>query len=176
LSRDLETEHKIHSRLKSSLVWLEEMDLSSTTEANIFTELLAGRRTIAELAEIMYHVRRDNERYSTYYDKIRRAMGPLEAKGYVSRRIFGRDKPYGLTRFAKERILAANLGTGNPKILSLADTVLYTLTLLMAALSWALAKQVTTPPRGAYSVLYSAFLLAAGMSITRFVEMMRRVL
>lgn len=152
------------------------MDLSSTIEANVFAELLTGRKTVAELAEILYHARRDSKHYSTYYDRIRRAMGPLEAKGYVSRRVFGRDKPYGLTRFAKERILAANLGTENPRIMSLADTLVYVSTILLAGLSWTFARNASTPPAGAYSILYSAFLLTTGISVTRFVETVRRVL
>jgi len=173
LAEDLQ---RIESRLRSSARSLDKLGLASVIEANIIADLLDGRKTVAELVERLYQVARDNPHYSAYYDKVRRAAGSLESKGYVARRLLGRDKPYKLTRLGWERILAASLDAEPPRTISGLDTVLYLATLALGGLCWLLAGHTNlSPGTESYLALFSAFLIAVGMSIVRFLEIVRGI-
>lgn len=168
LAEDL---HRVESRLRSSAKSLDKLGLVSVIEANIVAELLDGRKTVAELVERLYQVARENPHYSAYYDKVRRAAGSLESKGYVARRLLGRDKPYKLTRLGWDRILAASLNGKPPRTIPGVDAVLYLTTLTLGGLCWLLSGGTNLSlGTGSYLALFSAFLIAAGMSIVRFLE------
>ncbi len=174
LAEDL---RRIESRLRSSAKSLDKLGLASVIEANIVAELLEGRKTVAELVEGLYQVPRDNPHYSAYYDKARRAAGSLESKGYVARRLFGRDKPYKLTRLGWGRILAASLDAKPPRTIPGVDAILYLTTLTLGGLCWLLSAGTNlSPGTGSYLALFSAFLIAAGMSIVKFLETMRGII
>ena len=77
---------------------LMEGDLRDLVQVGIVRKLLPGSRISSELVEAVYDVRRGDEGFQTYYTKIRRAIADLESRGFVSRRLFGRDRPFRLTQ------------------------------------------------------------------------------
>jgi hypothetical protein len=83
----------------------ERMELSRPIEAEILHSLTEGRRTAGELTERIFGVTKENENYHTYYMKVFRAAKTLHRQGYLSTRLFGRDRPYKLTPFAAAKMM-----------------------------------------------------------------------
>ena len=91
---------------------MEHMDIVRPLEAEILSNLSEGRRTATELCESIYNVERSSSSFHTYYMKVSRAVKELQRRGYVSTRVFGRDKPYALTPFAAARMMNLGRSTG----------------------------------------------------------------
>jgi len=163
---------RIESSLRSSTKWLDKLDLVSLTETNVVLQLLRSRKTVAELVEGLYQAPRGSPHYPAYYDKVRRAAHRLESKGYLTRGLLGRDKPYRLTRLAWDRIWATGMDSEPAPVVSRTDALLYAGTFALGAYSWLAAAGVWG---GHFLAAYSVFLVCVGMSIIRFIEMVRRM-
>jgi hypothetical protein len=59
-----------------------------------------GRKSTAEIVELVYGLRKGDDGFKSCYSRVGRAIRRLESKGLVSRRLLGRDKPYRLTQLA----------------------------------------------------------------------------
>ena len=164
----------IHLTLRSALRNLPETELSPH-ELGVAEQLLGGRRTIRELVLLTYDVAPENEGYRTCYMRVRRALITLEGKGMVSSALFGKAKPYRLTRHAIEKLLAVCDGDERyPGIVERVDYVAYSLT-VAASIATLSASMVSTDPSLVLGLAGSSHLLA-GISICRLLETLRRVL
>jgi hypothetical protein len=152
---------------------LSGLQVNTTLEAQLINELMEGRRTGPELVKLVFNVDRSNPEFHTYYMRVRRAISSLESKGYVVSRLFGRDKPYRLTRYAVEQL--ASLGGGRERLLPKHDLVLYFVTLAMGIISWLVFEEIV-PLEGSVPYIYGSFLFLLGSTATRILMICRRLL
>jgi len=162
----------IRSSLRSALRNLREVELSPN-ELNVLEELLKGRRTIPELVLLMYGKGIEDAEYRTYYMRVRRAVARLESKGMISTRLFGKKKPYKLSRHAIERLLA--IGEGNERrVAPRLDYVVYGLTLALCLATLSVSRHVYYP--AVVLGLAGGSLVFVGISLCRVLETIRRVM
>ncbi len=169
----------LESQISRSMKTLMEGELRDLAQVTIVRELLSGSRTSSELVEVVYGVRRGDEGFQSYYTKIRREIADLESRGFVSRRLLGRHRPYRLTQLAVARLTSmANLQpTWSTSLVPLLDRVVYLAALGLATVCALASTKALDIPRGPYFLLLlSAALLTTGVAFTRFVETLRRVL
>jgi hypothetical protein len=164
----------IRLTLQSALRTLPETELS-THELGVAEQLLGGKRTIRELVLLTYGLRPEDEGYRTCYMRVRRALITLEGKGMVSSGLFGKAKPYRLTRHAMEKLLAVCEGDDKyASIVQRVDYMAYAVTLAMS-LATLIASIRSNNPSLVLGLAGSSLLLA-GISLCRLLETLRRVL
>ncbi len=155
-----------------------EAELKGPLQAGIVRELLSGSRTSSELVEAIYGVSRGQEGFQSHYTRIRREIGDLESRGYVSRQLFGRDKPYRLTQLAVARLtrIGNTRNTWEAAVLPSRDLVIYSSTAILTTASFlASSSRLDLAPGVSFSLIVaSAF--AAGVAFTRFAQTLRRVI
>ncbi|MBU7003916.1 MAG: hypothetical protein HXS50_00010 [Theionarchaea archaeon] len=164
----------IRLTLRSALRNLPETELSPH-ELGVAEQLLRGRRTIRELVLLTYDVRPEDEGYRTCYMRVRRALITLEGRGMVSSALFGKSKPYRLTRHAMEKLLA--VCEGEEKYVGITkriDYVAYSLTLGVSLATW-FSSTGSMDPQIVLGLAGSSLLLA-GISLCRLLETLRRVI
>ncbi len=111
---------------------LAKGELTNMVQVQIVRELLNGRRTVAELVEALFALRQGDEGYLAQYYQIDKELKLMGSRGLVSRRPFGRDKPYALTQHAVARltmILGQGRGLGATTIHHLENADVVTLCL-----------------------------------------------
>ena len=164
----------IRLTLRSALRNLPETKVSPH-ELGVAEQLLGGKRTIRELVLLTYNVCPEDEGYRTCYMRVRRALITLEGKGMVSSALFGKAKPYRLTRHAIEKLLAVcNGDESHPNLVLRIDYLAY-LSTLGLSLATLFASKVSMDPSLVLG-LAGASLLLAGISVCRLLETLRRVL
>ena len=112
---------------------LEVSVLSNVTQVRIVQELLKGRRTVARLVEEFYGLRKGDPEFSTHYSRVRKEIEDLESLAIVSRKMFGRDKPYSLTQIGMESLTKLK-GSPSPSILALPDALTYAAALILGSI------------------------------------------
>ena len=164
----------IRLTLRSALRNLPETDLSAH-ELGVAEQLLRGKRTIRELVLLTYDVRPEDEGYRTCYMRVRRALNTMEGKGMVSSALFGKAKPYRLTRHAMEMLLAVCEGDDKyVQIVRRVDYVAYAATMAVS-IATLFASTRSAHPSLVLGLAGSSLLLA-GISLCRLLETLRRVL
>jgi hypothetical protein len=164
----------IRLTLRSALRTLPETELSPH-ELGVAEQLLGGRRTIRELVLLTYDVSPEDEGYRTCYMRVRRALITLEGKGMVSSALFGKAKPYRLTRHAIEKLLAVcDGGERYANIVKRIDYLAYSSALGLSLATLFTSTVSTDPPL--VLGLAGASLLLTGISVCRLLETLRRVL
>ena len=168
----------LESQIAGSMKTLVEAELKDLAQVGIVRELLSGNRTSSEIVDALYGVRRGDEGFQSHYTKIRREIADLESKGFVSRRLFGRDRPYRLTQLAVARLTRmANVGpTWSTSLVPRLDLFVYGAAVCLAGIC-ALGSMdiLSLPPGPSFLVLLSTALFLGGIAFTRFVETLRRV-
>jgi len=172
-----ETLRELKETVTRSVSELARIELKDVLQAEILLELLKGQRTAHELVEAIYHVGSDHPGYRTYYTKVRRNLTDMRAKGYVSKRLLGKEKPYRMTPLAVARISAIS-GVGGRKRATpfpRGDIVLYCLSVVLGLVSMILAKGVVVVTGEWFPIVFSIFLLTSGAAITRLYDALRSV-
>lgn len=138
----------------------------SPLQAEILRELMDGNRTMAELTLYIFHSDYKDQHYETYHSRTRRAVKNLENAGFVSKKkLFGRDKPYGLTMHGAARIASIIPDMPKPAIFMKKDHLLFLCTACMGVAAWLTFNLIVTH-------LFSIFL---GMTAIRSLQIFRRV-
>jgi len=157
--------------VRAAIRRFQTIEVGSILEARIVAELARGSRSVAELACQIFETDSEKAEYTAYYDRVRRALRILEGRGYVSRRLFGKDKPYRLTSLGLARLLRLN---GQRPVTKWLDCVLFscfaTLTAVVLALAW------SRTGGSLFLGAYSAFLVLVGASLTRLARMVQEVI
>ncbi len=169
----------LQSQMSGALKVLIEGELKDLTEVSIVRELLGGRRTSSELTEAVYGVKRGELGFDSCYTRIRRAVADLEGKGFVSRRLFGRDKPYYLTQLAVVRLTRITKAAprGRYALLPRIDIAIYAAAVVLASICAMASSGVLGLPEGPwFLIVFSAALLSSGAALTRFVETLKVVM
>jgi len=144
-------------------------------QIEIVEELLSGRRTVAELVEAIYSVSRGGEGFATHYSRVRREIRQLESKGFVvPRKLFGRDKPYGLTQLAVAKLTQIEgVEPGqSQRVVPRIDYLLY----VGAILLWIAASTVLASSGYVSTIMVAAFFFTSGIAFCRFLQTVRRVI
>jgi hypothetical protein len=149
------------------------MDVVKPLETEILIKLVEGRRTATELCESIYSVEKSNPSFHTYYMKVSRAVKELQRRGFVSTRVFGRDKPYTLTPIAAAHMM--NVGNRDVRVVPIVDAVAY-----ISAAVTGLASLFLIISSGGFDnqytmVAYSLFLVLVGFSSARLYNAYRKV-
>ena len=152
----------------------DRLEVSKSLHAEILSSLVHGRRTASELTEKIYGVTRESEDYRAYYMKVLRATRTLQRHGYVSTRLFGRDKPYKLTPFAAAKVMEIEEGTSG--VLPRIDIAVYLLTIGVAIVNIFLASSSPGWLEEPTTMLaYSLLLFLSGYCFSRLAIAVRKV-
>ena len=145
---------------------IRESNLRSPLEIEIVSLLIEGRRTARELTEEIYDTGSGGH-LAVEYARVRRCLKGLEARGYVAAAtIFGRERPYRLTRFGVSRLLDL-AGLPRERLVPLPDLFLHICTLGL------FVSMVLGASLPGWFLLLSAFM--AGASTLRVLELVKRV-
>jgi len=169
----------LQSQMSGTLKTLIEGELKDITQVSIVRELLDGRRTSSELVEAVYGVRRGDLGFDSCYTRVRRAVADLESRGFVSRRLFGRDKPYYLTQLAIVRLtrMAKVAPRGRYALLPRVDIGVYLSAVALAGVCAMASSGFLSLPEGPwFLIIFSAALLLSGTALTRLVETLKQVI
>ncbi len=170
---------ELESQISGTLKTLIEGELKDLTQVCIVRELLGGRRTASELVEAAYGVRRGELGFDSCHTRVRRALVDLESRGFVSRRLFGKDKPYYLTQLAIVRLtrMAKAAPRGRYRLLPRIDVAIYAAAVLLASICATASSGVFTLPEGPwFLIVFSSALLSSGAALTRFLESVKAVM
>lgn len=171
---DEEVLEPIRKRMVENARELRDLEVDRVLEAEIVAHLLNGRRTSGELAEQIFEVGPESDGFHSYYMRVSRALHSLEKRGYVSTKLFGRDRPYRLTDHCLRKL--AKIGGEEPaRLLPPQDIGVYASTLLLSAAAILARTGFLDLTRQAFTVLFALAVLLSGVSLTRFIEMVKKV-
>jgi DNA-binding PadR family transcriptional regulator len=150
-----------------------ELGADSLLQGELLICLARREATIGDLVRDIFDP--GEESYSkAKYMRVMRALNALEAKGFVARALFGKEKPYRLTRYGRENIETILGGQSPELLLTRGSLAIYLGAAVMVALS-----MVATIYRSPSEVLVAVWLLSGvllGVSITRFVKTLRVIM
>lgn len=161
----------VQESLLSTISSLRLRDLS-VLEVEILARLIGSRRTTAELVYEIYGVDSDDEGYRADYYRVRRAAQTLEERGFISKPLLGKRKPFHLTRYAVSVLTSIGVDEGMERVVSWRDASLFAVTLASAALSVAYSRSTLSWTL----TLPGLMLFLSGVSVCRLGAVIRSVL
>ena len=167
---------ELQNTMRRAMEQLAKGELTNIVQVQIVRELLNGRRTVAELVEALFELKQGDEGYLAHYYQIDKELRLMGSKGLVSRRLFGRDKPYALTQHAVARLtmIRGVKGRSSSKVVPRRDLLLYASVMVLGMIGAWLA----TGSLGSGTPLLAIaflFMFAGGAAFARFVEAFLRV-
>jgi hypothetical protein len=166
---------QLQRRVREGISKLKGLDMGDELSVEILGQLVQGRKTATEITESIYGLSYSEEGWPSSYSKVNRQIRRLESKGLVSKRLFGKDKPYRLTQHAV--INLARIGGKEEQLALLPwyDSLVYLVTLGatvavgMQSLGWFQFPVIQT-------IALSSFLCAMfGASAVELIRAARRV-
>lgn len=156
---------------------LAKRELTNVVQVQIVEELIGGKRTVAELVTSLYGLKMGDPGYKTHYSQIHKELRQMGAKGLVSRKLLGRDKPYRLTQMAVARLTM--IGSVKPSLETRAlprlDMLIYGLGLSLGVVgAWLATSRTASKPL--IMALSLVLVFVGGVAFTRFIETLRRVI
>ncbi len=126
---------------------IHSLGLKSGVQSEVLVHLLKGRRTITELVRLMFAVEPSCPQFHSYYVRVWRAVRELEARGMVSAPLFGKDKPYRLTRRGVEILLSAyqTRGEAPPRVVGAIDSLIFAATIALGISCYLLPGDIWMP-------------------------------
>lgn len=153
---------------------VREAELRSSLEMDIISSLVEGEKTITELVEVIFHGRGENPDFETQYMRVWRAAQDLASKGYLARRLFGKEKPYRITSYCVEMLLSGP-GVPHPRLLAWLDACLYGLTVMLGILMVLVGRSILVIGGWGLLSFNSIFFFLLGISSLRMIQALRRV-
>jgi len=150
-----------------------ELGADSLLQGELLIRLNERQATIGDLARDIFDPVNESESKAKYM-RVMRALNALESKGFVARKLFGKEKPYHLTRYGRENIETILGGESPETILDRGQLAIYLVTAVMVVLS-----AVATIYRFPSVVLVVGWLLSGvllGIGLTKFVKILKVVL
>ncbi len=164
-------ERKLVDELVSSTRRMKHLDLDPV-QVEIIRTLMDGSRTVSEIAELVYGVRRVDGSFTAYYSKLRRSISGLESSGFVKRSgLFGRGKPYHLTQHGVAKLASISPGMSKTDLFTHKDLLIYSVVPIAGAICWYVASESL-----AFLVSLSVFFFLLGIAATRSAQIMGRVM
>jgi hypothetical protein len=163
--------------LRESVRSLKDLALVSELQTEVLRHLVDGPRTVPELVFLIYEVGREDSEFSIYYMRIRRSIRKLENKALVSTKIFGRDKPYRLTRYAVENLYYVGRPNSPETLLSRVDLAIYSAALILGSGTLFLVWSSPSVPEPTWIIISSgAFTYLLGLATSRIIRSLRRII
>ena len=153
---------------------LRKVELRSEIELEIVSALVNGERSIGELVEEIFRVDSSDPGFDAQYMRVYRAAQDLSSRGFVSRRLFGREKPYRLTGYCVEKLFSGP-GTPSPRMVTRLEFVLYALTLICGTVMALDGVSVLDLGVKGLLAFNSLFFFLLGLSSLRMLQNLRRV-
>ena len=163
-------------RVRQGVSKLRGLEVGGQLEVEILSQLVDGKKTIAEVVELIYGLERCEEGFNSCYTRAWRATKRLESKGLVSTRIFGKEKPYRLTNLAIMNLAKIGGEEKQITIVSRSDLIFYLVTIAVAAPIASLGTgwfELTDP---SIAALFACFYYLLGVSTSRIIQTLRKVL
>jgi len=155
---------------------LARAEVDSVLQSEVLTSLIDGRRTLAELVEGIYGVKKESPEYQAYYARVRRAVKNLSSKGLVSEGILRKDTPYRITKYGVAKLSQIGEPAKEYSLISREDYVLFALSAaLLAAVALARYGVLRLGVDG-LKVAFSLFFVFGGASLLRFSQIVRNVM
>ena len=127
------------------------------------------------MVELIYGFTRDEEGYKSSYGRVRREIEHLESKGLVSRKLFGKEKPYRLTQLAIINLARIGGEEQQQDLVTKTDLTIYLVTFSLSlpvalqASNWLYLGEITTVG------LFPTFCFFLGFSCSRILQTLQRV-
>jgi hypothetical protein len=172
---DSENIENLHNRVRQGVSKLRGLDIGDDLGIEILSQLVDGRKSVSEIVELVYGLRRGDEGHKSCHGKVSREIKRLESKGLVSKAIFGRDRPYRLTDLAMINLARIGGHVQQIPVLPRIDLAIYFITfgsavpLVFLVVGWVQLSQSFA------GWLSCWFWLLLGISLTRFAQAFRRV-
>lgn len=104
---------------------LKHLGVDSVLQVEIMAHLAEGSGAAWHLASKIFRSGNNDPPSRAQYMKVLRALAGLEREGYVSRSLFGKERPYRLTRHGQELMNAIVGGQEPSSLISRNDLILY---------------------------------------------------
>jgi len=155
-------------KLEGILRNVESLGLRPGLEAEVFRQLVRGRRTISELVELVFGAGPSSPGFHAYYVRTWRAVRGMESRGLVSAPLLGKDKVYRLTTHGLRALLNLSEDTGRYRqgILSRTDYALFAATVVLGVMTYLLSRP---------GDLATIFVFMLGASTCRLMQRIRSV-
>jgi hypothetical protein len=173
---------ELRERINGSLSELVRSQFTDILQVEILLELLDGRRTVAELVAAIYGLGDRDPGFKTYYTRVSRSAAELRSRGFLSRRLLGKEKPYHITQLAVARMSSFEgvKATSRGEVVPRGDLTLYVSSLTLGLVSVVAGRGIISGTLEEiellYLVVFSLFLLATGAALTRLYDAVRRVI
>jgi hypothetical protein len=166
---------RLQERTLAEVRRLRPLELSML-ETEVLDHLLRGRRTGVELVDHIYGLHRGDPDFNASHLKIRRSLRNLEDRGIVSTNLFGREKPYHITRHGISVLASIAPETEPPRIIRVQEISIVGATTICGVVMLiysrgVLGKPELVPVLFAFALFFTLF----GMSIMILGRLARRV-
>jgi hypothetical protein len=162
---------KLHDSIISYISALRLTDLD-VLQVEVLGRLVGCRRTTAELVEEIYGTPSPSDGYAADYYRVRRATRTLEEKGFISAPLFGRKKPYHLTRHGISVLANITPGEEPEGVLTRPDLLVHISTLSLLVLTALYAHSTLS-----WTILLPGLMLVCvGISVSRLASTIRKVI
>ena len=175
MSRAADDIEDLQDRVRSGISRLRGLEIGDEMAIEILANLIEGRKTVAEVVERIYGLGSHDEGYFSAYSRTRREIRRLESKGLVSRRVFGRDKPYRLTDLATINLARIGGEGRQMSVLSSKDLSIYLSTVGFSLPLALIAMQRVQFSEPVVVGIFGIFCFLFGVSLTLMVQSIRRV-
>jgi hypothetical protein len=122
----------LQARIQQGVSKLGGLDIGDELSVEILRQLVGGRKNTSEMVELIYGLRRGEEGFSSCFSRVGREIRKLESKGLVSRRVFGRDRPYRLTELAVANLARIGGEEKQMPLIPRSDLLVYLVTIILA--------------------------------------------
>jgi hypothetical protein len=171
----MENVEKLRHRVREGVSRLRGLDMGDELSVEILSHLVEGKMTVSELVTRIYGLGGSEGGYHSCYNRVSREIRRLESKGLVSRQLFGRDKPYRLTRLAVANLARIGGEEQQQPVVTRTDLASYIATLALSLPhvlrtgGWIEMVELPTV------VLLVLFCFSLGFSSSRLLQTLRRV-
>ena len=165
----------LREKLLSDVKKLRTLKIS-IIEAEVLHTLLGGKRTCAELVDHIYGLKRGDPGFNASRVRVGRALRRLEKRGYISTRVFGRDKPYGFTSYGVAVLTSVIPEMGTPRLIGVFDLLIFAVTGICGVLVFVYMKGIFFEPVWEISLLiFALFFTLVGFSLALLMINVRKV-
>jgi hypothetical protein len=162
-------------RVVEGISKLRGLDIGDQLAVEILGQLVQGRKTLTEITEGIYGLSRSDEGFKSSYTRVGREVRQLESKGLVSRRLFGKNRPYRLTQLAIINLARIGGEEQQLPVMPRIDLVPYLGTMGISIVGALHAKGLFHLPEVGTLGLLLVFGIFVGISLCEVLRTLRRV-
>ena len=167
---------QLQRRVREGISRLKGLEVGDDLGVELLSQLVSGKKNASEIVELIYGFSRSEEGYKSSYGRVRREICRLESKGLVSRKLFGKEKPYRLTQLAIINLARIGGEEQQENLVTRTDLAIYLIAFSLSvpvalqASNWIYLGEITTVG------LFPTFCFFLGFSCSKVLQTLRRVL